>query len=266
MTLIQAVILGLVQGITEFIPISSSAHLAIIPFLFNWPQQPISFDIALHLGSLIALLIFFRKKLKKIFTGIFSKDTNTSKSSRRLTLLLIISTIPVALLTLTAKDLIVSLSTNPITISLSLIVVGIVLVYDKYIFKYSGEISKMSLKSAFFIGVFQSLALIRGVSRSGITIIGGGLFKLSRPQAVEFAFLAGIIPLSAGTIVLISDLLETEVIIQFPLFIVGFLVSLVTSYFIIDFLIRFVTNNSFRIFGIYRIILGIIIFLIYFLR
>lgn len=261
MSVLQAIILGVVQGITEFLPISSSAHLTIVGNLFNY-QQSIFFDVMLHAATLIIIVYYFRNDLWKITTSIFKPQLSPSKNGIRLLRNLIITTLPAVIITLLLKDYIELYTRSLVSISVTLIIVGILLIkvpISNYHSKLSG--SDLSIKQAFIIGVFQSLAFIRGVSRSGITLLGGIANGLNKQTATEYSFLGGIFIIGGGFIQQLYELAtspqssnETTV-----LMLIGFVSALVSGYLSLEFLFKYIKTHDFKLFGYYRIILAIII-------
>lgn len=257
MDLLQAVVLALIQGLTEFIPVSSSGHLVIIPYLFNWEQQSVTFDLVLHIGTLGALLFFYRKRLMGLITGIFSNDQKVRNDARKLALNLIITTIPAVIAALIFEDLITSTFSSINVVIISLTVIGILLIYlDNYQKKNTKKLTNLTQKSALTIGLLQSLALIRGVSRSGITMIGGILSGLDRKNAADYAFLAGITVISASMFKVVLDLTDATVSFDPLILITGLVVSFASGLFAINFLISYLQNYGLKIFGYYRIMLA----------
>jgi undecaprenyl-diphosphatase len=257
MNLIQAFILGLAQGITELLPISSSAHLVLIPEIFGWDQQPTSFDIAIHAATLLALVIYFQKDLFSLITKF------KLQSTKKLILNLIVVTIPAGLIGLFFNDLIEETFKSVRIIVVMMILVGIIfLISDKLFSKNSKKIKELSAGNSFLIGIFQALALIRGTSRSGITMIGGLVSKLTKEQAAKFSFLAGIFIMSAVSIKQFFDF-GTEGFGELdPLnLVVASIAAFSSSILAIKFLMNYLKSKGLAIFGWYRIIIGIIILL-----
>lgn len=263
MTLLQVIILAVVQGITEFLPISSSGHLVAIPMLLEWDQQSSAFDVFLHFGSFFSLVIYFRKIIVKLLQGILKKN----KESIDLTIKIIITTIPALIIGAVFSDTIDNLSSSPILLILNLMIIGaIFIILDAR--KTEGtttSLDKLDKKSAFLIGLFQVLAYIRGTSRSGITIIGGLSQGLNRKKAAEYSFLVGMPIILAATVFKIPTFLsefsnDSSLLLNY---LIGFLTTFIVGLISIHFLMKIIDKKGLTIFGIYRIILGI--FLIIFL-
>lgn len=265
--IIHALILGIVQGLTEFLPISSSAHLNVFPWIFGWDEISESFDLALHLGTLVAICIFFFKDWVNLIKGGFRKVFKKEDSlDGKIFWYLVIATIPAGILSLVLDKIssyIVgdNLNLEMIFIAIALIVMGIILyVVDK---KCDSKVSyeNITLKQSILIGVSQALAAaFPGVSRSGITMTVGRSLKIDRESAAKFSFLL------ATPIVLAALLVDLPVFSFSIPFLVGVIASFLVGLFVIKFLMDYLKKGSFKVFAVYRIILGIIILGIVFLR
>ncbi|MCI9287405.1 MAG: undecaprenyl-diphosphate phosphatase [Clostridia bacterium] len=263
MTIIQAIILGIVQGLTELLPISSSAHLNIIPWLFNW-SIPESFDVALHLGTLLAITIFFFKDWLSLIKGGYDQVIKKKKSTQgKLFWFIVAVTIPTGILSLVldkVSDMICEkFGIEMILIGVALIVLGIVLyVVDK---KSKSEVSleNMTFKQSFFIGLSQAIAAaFPGTSRSGITMTVARALKLDRESAAKYSFLLSTPIILAAVLVSIKDF-------EFTLaFFMGVLASFLTGILVIKFLMDYLKKGSFKGFAIYRVIIGIAIIVLTF--
>lgn len=263
MDIFQIFILGLVQGITEMLPISSSAHLILFPKLLAWQDPGLNVDAFLHLGTLFAILIYFRNDLLSLF-----KD----KSQRTLLFSIVVATLPVVIIGFTCKSFfehsVLLRSTK--FIALTLAVVAILLFFADKFCPHKKDIKEMSFKDVIFIGFAQCLALFPGVSRSGICSLAGLGLGMNRAAAVRFAFLLGSPAIAGAGLLAVKDLFETyssgganfDLMKEGLYFAVGFFTSFISGIISIDFLIKFLTKNSFTFFVIYRIILGFILFFI----
>lgn len=256
MTTWQAVLMGIIQGLGEFLPISSSGHLILAPWLFQWEVPGLTFDVALHMGTLLAVLIYFWRDWVRILTGAV---TRRSKKDRALFWYLVIGSIPAALVGFFLNDIIENILRSPVIVGVNLIVFGMLL----YIADKSRQIrylNNMDLRDAIFIGIAQSIALIPGVSRSGITMTAARLFCFTREEAARFSFLLSTpVIFGAGLLEMVKmDMTQ----INFP-FIAGVIASAVVGLLVIAFLIQFLKRHSFNIFVGYRILLGIIIISLY---
>lgn len=267
MTVIQAIILGVVQGLTEFLPISSSAHLNVFPWIFGWDEISESFDVALHLGTLFAILIFFFKDWIKLIKGGFNQVFKKEKTiDGKIFWYLVIATIPAGILSLVLdklSDLIINgnLNVEMGLIAVALIVMGIILyIVDKKASSKT-DYENISLKQSIFVGVSQALAAaFPGVSRSGITMTVARLLKIDRESAAKFSFLLAA-PIVAAAV--LADI--TSFSISLP-FLIGILASFIVGLIVIKFLMDYLKKGSFKVFAIYRIIFGIIILGIIFIR
>lgn len=255
MTIFQAVILGIVQGLTEFLPVSSSAHLNIFPWLFGWQEIPDSFDIALHFGTLLALCIYFFKDWIKLITSGYKQVIKKEKSTEgKLFWYIVIATIPTGLLSIVLDKFSEKYLGGMAPIAIALIVMGIILyIVDK---KADSEISieNMSFKQSLIIGLSQALAAaFPGVSRSGITITTARLFKMDRASSARYSFLLSAPIILAAVLVKVKDFA-----FSIP-FIIGVLASFIVGLLVIKFLMKYIEKRSYKIFAIYRVIFGIII-------
>lgn len=264
MTIFQAIILGIVQGLTELLPISSSAHLNIIPWILNW-QMPESFDVALHLGTLLAITLFFFKDWLALFKGGYNQVVKKKKSTEgRLFWYIVIVTIPTGIVSLVldkVSDMICeTFGIEMILIAVALIVLGIVLyVVDK---KSKSEITleNMTFKQSFLIGISQAIAAaFPGTSRSGITMTVARALKLDRESAAKYSFLLSTPIILAAVLVSIKDF-------EFTLaFLMGVLASFLSGILVIKFLLNYLKKGSFKGFAIYRVIVGIAIIVLTFI-
>lgn len=260
MSIIQSIVLGIVQGVGEFLPISSSAHLVLVPYLFGWEESGLAFDVALHFGTLLAVLAIFFKDWWNLFMGAVRKITKKEDSTEnKMFWYLVIATIPGALVGFILDDVIENVFRKQIwLIALALAVMG-VLIYigDKWASKhYKKETSfdKITLKQAFIVGCSQALAVIPGFSRSGTTILTGRLMGISKEAVTKFTFLLSVPIIFGATILKVGDLtFSIEVV-------VGVLTSFVVGVLSIKFLLSYIKKHDFSVFAFYRVILALIVF------
>lgn len=262
--MIKNIILGIIQGIGEFLPISSSAHLILVPYLFGWEQSSLAFDVALHFGTLLAVLLIFFKDWWNLFIGAIDKVTKGKESfENKMFWYLFVATIPGALLGVLLDDVIENIFRQKIwLISSALAIMGI-LIYlgdrwaDKH-YKIETDFKHITLKQAFLIGMSQALAIIPGFSRSGTTILTARLLGLSKSAATKFTFLLSVPIIAGATILEIGNLAFTweTLMAVFVAFIVGI--------FSIKFLLNYIKKHDFSVFAIYRVIFAIIILIKYF--
>jgi len=245
----QAVILGVIQGLTEFFPVSSTAHLIVVPWFFGWKGDvnTLTFDVALHAGTLTALLFTFWKDWLELFT-----------KKQKLLGLIIIASIPAGIAGFYLDDIAEKSLRQPFLISLMLVAVGLVMLAAERSEKLK-TIEKTNFIDALIIGVAQAVAIIPGVSRSGITI-SAGLFKgLKREASARFSFLIST-PIIAGAILLhLKKFLINRELYDIHLFAAGFISSSVTGFFAIIFLLNFLKKYPLNIFAYYRFILAVVI-------
>ncbi len=261
MQIIQSAILGLTQGLTEFLPISSSGHLIVIRSLFHYSlDNTLAFDVFLNTATLLAVIYCFWGEINRLLEDFFTEGF----SSRSINLIyaLIIGTIPAALIGFLYGNKIENAFRSPIIVALALIFGSLLMAIGDFANKKFQNHGGVNPLKGFVIGLFQTLALIPGVSRSGATISGGLISKLSREEAIRFSFLL-YIPISIGALLkIVLDLGKSGLsnFINFP-HIVGFLMALFSGIFAIRFMIRFLSRHSFNVFIAYRVILAILILL-----
>lgn len=266
MNIIEALISGIVQGFTEFLPISSSAHLLILNKLFNNTPE-LTFDVFLHGASLIAILYYFRKTIYSKAIDLFSRDVNSRQTSFRFWLKILLAGLPAGVVYILFTDAVENIHSFSTITAIFLILFGIPLIFLESIKnRNTYNISDISYGKSVFIGIFQSFALIPGVSRSGSSIIGGLLAGLTKSKAREFAFLISMPIIGASffiesvKLVTSSEALNT---VNWPAMIIGFVSSATTSFIALKILLKIMQNKSLAIFGIYRIILGIVLLIIF---
>lgn len=261
MSIFQAIFLGIIQGLTELLPVSSSAHLNIMPWVFNWTEIPDSFDLALHAGTLLAILIYFFKDWINLIVGGYKTVVKKEKSSDgRLFWYIVFSTIPAGVIALVLDEIVDKFVDGNINLEMgiiaaALIIMGIVLYFVDFKAKDSTKLENLKLKPALIIGISQALAAaFPGVSRSGITMTVARANGLDRESAARFSFLLSAPMVAAAVLVKIPDF-EFSVA-----FICGVLASFIAGLLVIGFLMKFLKKGSFKIFAIYRVILGLLIY------
>lgn len=262
MSIIQSIVLGVVQGIGEFLPISSSAHLILIPYLFGLQESSLAFDVALHFGTLLAVLVIFFKEWWDLFIGAIKNVGKSKKTNEgRMFWYLIVATIPAALVGFLLDDIIEGFFRNQIwLIALFLALMG-VFIYagDKWATKhYKGEetkFEKITLKQAFLVGCSQAFAVFPGFSRSGTTILAGRLMGIDKEAITKFTFLLSVPIIAGATVLKVGELaMTTEVII-------GIITSFIVGIISIKFLLSYIKKHDFSVFAFYRIIIAIIIYI-----
>jgi undecaprenyl-diphosphatase len=260
--ILQAIVFGIIQGLTEFIPISSTAHLRVVPALIGWADKGAAFTAVIQLGTLIATFVYFRKDIIDLTAGFFRalKTKNYfSDSYSRIFIIIIVSTIPIIIAGLLFKDFIKGGARGLYVISGSLIVLAVILYIAEKISVHKKEFHEIGVKEGLFIGLAQVLALIPGSSRSGVTITAGLFAGLKRDVAARFSFLLSIPAITLSGLYELYD--EREILLNenlLPL-IIATVVSGIVGYMSIAFLLNYLKTRSNLLFIIYRIILGIII-------
>ncbi|MBU0709031.1 undecaprenyl-diphosphatase UppP [Patescibacteria group bacterium] len=250
MPLINTIILSLTQGITEFLPISSTGHLILITSVLPNIEPDLFLDTMLHLGTLIAILIYFSSRWIKLI------------SSMKLLTNILLCTIPAAIVGIIAKNQIETALRNPPTVAVSLIL-GAALLWlaDRKSDQNTSSLSNLSLKQALLIGAFQATALIPGASRAGMTIAGGLLLGLKRKEAAEFSFLAAIPVIAGAGIFEITESINAQIVIDWPQTILGLTLSSIFGLICIKWFIKYLQKEDFKPFVWYRVVLGIVILL-----
>lgn len=250
---LHAIILGIVQGLTELLPISSSAHLYAIPELLNWGSIG-DFDVALHAGTLLAIGIFFFKDWINLIVGGYKKVVKKENSFEgKMFWYIVYATIPGGIIGFVLDKYCEDILTNPLIIGLALIIMGIILyVVDKKC-KNTTKYEDMSFKQTFLIGLSQALAFIPGVSRSGITMTTGRLLGVERESAAKYSFMLSAPIVLAATIFKLGDFVFN------PAFFAGVIASFLVGIIVIKFLLNYLQKGDFKWFAIYRVIFGAIV-------
>lgn len=255
MSSIEAVVLGLVQGLGEFLPISSSAHLVLVPWLFKWTDPGLTFDIALHFGTLIAVVIYFWKDWLRLITEGFS---NARGTEGRLFWYLFFATIPGALIGYMLESKAETVFRNPALIAVMLIVMGAVLYWADRRGSKKIAMGDISFRQSMIIGLLQALAIIPGVSRSGITMTAGLLLGLTREASTRFSFLLSAPIIFGAAVVKVPHVIHNPSIVTTE-FITGMAVACISGLASIGFLLRYIQTNNFLPFAWYRFALGLLV-------
>lgn len=262
MDLLQSVFIGAVQGVTEFLPISSSAHLVLIPYFFNWHYNGLIFDVALHFGTVLAIVAFFWRDWLSIFKSAFGRK-NETQYPKSLLWQVIIATIPAGIAGYLLQNYVERYLHSPLLIALNLAIFGIVLWLVDRLAKTTEKESQISFSKSFLVGVAQCLALVPGVSRSGITIVASRLIGLPRAKAARFSFLLGT-PAMLGAFLLEARKFDaSEMNLAFVLSVI---VSAIAGFIAIKYLLRYLEKGNFAIFAWYRFLIAAIAIAIFILR
>lgn len=253
MNIIQAIIYGIVQGIAEFLPISSTAHITLLPWLFKWQDPGVAFDVALHLGTATAVIIFFLKDWLRLIQAAFKRPKSPDG---KLFWLIVLATIPGAIAGVLLDKYMVAFR-EPLLIGITLIVMGIILYFADKLGQSNIELKDMEPKQSVLIGLSQIFAIIPGVSRSGVTMSMGRALGVTRDSCARFTFLM------SAPIILADGLYHAKDMANIPIdtaaFIVAILTSAIISLLSIRFLLGYLRKKGFAIFAIYRILFGLFI-------
>lgn len=261
MNIFEALILGIVQGLTEFIPVSSSGHLVLLHDWLGLEQTGLAFDVALHFGTLLALLLFFRKDIVRLTKGVF-----VGGPERKLAVILVAATIPAVIAGFFLNDLAETAFRSSRLVAMNLIIIAILmLLAERYYKKHQTktQLDDVSPKQGLAIGAAQALALVPGTSRSGITITTGLFAGLDRVAATRFSFLLGI-PAMIGAIlkIFVLDGGLSQVADQPAIFAVGIVAAFASGLFAIAFMLKYLGKHTLDVFAYYRIALGLLVLII----
>ncbi|MHC1784332.1 MAG: undecaprenyl-diphosphatase UppP [Anaerolineaceae bacterium] len=263
MSIFQAFVLGIIQGLTEFLPISSSAHLVIAPFLLQWElseELVFSFDVLVQLGTLLAVIVFFWKDLIDILTGFFQglfSGKPFSDSRAKMGWLLILATIPAGIFGLLVKDAVESAFHDVKATAICLIITAVILILAEKLGRKTRNLDSLTWVDALWIGVAQAISIFPGISRSGSSISGGLFRGLDRPAAARFSFLMSIpIMLAAGGLSVLDLFDLPNLSAYLPVIAVGFVSAAVVGYIAIRWFISYISNHSLILFAWYCLVLG----------
>jgi undecaprenyl-diphosphatase len=257
---LNAAILALVQGFTEFLPISSAGHLILFPQLFGWPDQGLAFDVSVHVGSLMAVLLYFRHDVRLMLRDWFAHVTGRGATAEsRLAWAVLFGTIPAGLAGLVFQGLIEGELRGPLTIATTTILFGLVLWYADVSGRRRRDEHTLSWKDVLFIGCAQALALVPGTSRSGITMTAGLMLGLTREAAARFSFLLSIpIIVLAGGLNTV-ELLQSDHHLPWAFLATGTAIACVSAYLCIHFFLKLIERISMLPFVVYRLLLGAVL-------
>lgn len=277
MHLYQAIILAIIQGVTEFLPVSSTAHLILFPWLAGWPDPGLAFDVALHVGTLLAVVLYFlRDWMQLLAAGIglhYQRHASYEfvEHQRKMFWYLVAATIPAAIAGVLFQHQIEDRSGEPwyiLAIAIALIVVGVLMWYAEYAGRLERPIERVTFADAMIIGIAQAFALFPGVSRSGSTITAGLFRGLTREAAARFSFILSTPVIAGAAVVELPKLLKMHhagtLALPFSLIFISIAVSAVVGIIVIAFFLRYLQVRTLKIFIYYRILLGIVILLLFF--
>ena len=263
MDIVQVIVLALVQGLTEFLPVSSSAHLILVPILSDWPDQGLAFDVAVHAGTLTAVVLYFRVELRKMFFEWFGSLRGRHTPDSRLAWAVLFGTIPAGLAGLLFKDYIGENLRSPLVIAITTIIFGLLLWFADSRKDLKRDEHELRWKDVLVIGLAQAIALVPGTSRSGITITAALMLGLNRQAAARFSFLLSIpvIVLAGGLETLEYAQVASTQDINFLL--MGAMISAVSAYLCIHYFLKMLEKISMLPFVIYRLALGLFLFVMF---
>lgn len=260
MDLLQATILGIVQGLGEFLPISSSAHLVLVPWLMGWPYAGLTFDVALHVGSLFSIVAFFWRDWLVLLSDAWRRKPT---HEARMFWYLVVATIPGALAGYMLEDLAETVFRHPLLIGVMLMVMGVILHFADTRSPAIKKLEHMGLRESLIIGAAQALAIIPGASRSGVTMTAGRLVGLTRETSARFSFLLATPIIVGAGLKKLTELTPADLTLPF---FTGVLVSAVVGFLAIKFLLHYLARFSYALFVWYRLALGALVIGIYFIR
>ena len=260
MDLLNMLVLAVVQGVTEFLPISSSAHLILVPVLFGWPDQGLAIDIAVHVGTLAAVLVYFHRDVLDLVAGLWMAIRGRPDDRSRLVLHLVVATLPIVVVGLLAKDLVGTTFRSELLIAVTTILFGIVLwIADRGADRYDRRLGEMTLKDAVVIGTAQVLAILPGTSRSGITMTAALFLRFNRTESARFSMLLSIPTIAAAGLLATLDLVKSgDATLQADAIwaaVLAFVAALLTIWG----LMKWLRTSSFTPFVIYRLVLGAVL-------
>lgn len=270
MPVYQAVVLAIIQGVAEFLPISSTAHLALFPWLAGWQDPGLTFDIALHAGTLVAVVVYFWRTwadLVRAAAGYGRPKDDSRVADRRLFWLLVIGTIPGGVAGLLFEKKAETVFRSPLIIGVALILLALFMWLGERQQNHDEGLRQVTLRDSIWVGVSQGFAVIPGVSRSGVTMSTGLFRRMTRETAAQFSFLLST-PIIAGAALKKGLELRHEGLapeMRLP-FLLGVIVSAAVGYLVIAWLIRYLQTHTFKVFIVYRVALGIAVLALYFIK
>ncbi len=257
MDLIQIIVLAIVQGLTEFLPISSSAHLILVPLILKWPDQGLAFDVAVHVGSLFAVLSYFRQTVRSLLQAWFGSLTGGKVSAdSRLAWWVIFGTIPAVIFGYLFKDLIETDLRSPWVIAATTIGFGLLLLLADKVGARRRSETQLGLIDVIVIGCFQAIALIPGTSRSGITMTAGLFLGMTRRAAARFSFLLSMPIIFASGVLQTRDLIQSSITIDWVALLIAVVLSALSASLCIHLFLKLIERMGMLPFVIYRLLLG----------
>jgi len=255
MSIFEALILGLVQGLTEFLPVSSSAHLVLVPDLLGWEMPSTSFDVVLHLGTMVAVVAYFWKDLLEIVAAFVQKG-GAAVVKRRLGILIVIGTIPAAVIGALFEKKFEEMFDEPAQVAIFLIITGFLLFISEAVARRQRHIADLTVSDSLLVGAAQAVAIAPGISRSGATISTGLFLGLTREAAARFSFLLSIPIIAGAALFKLRHGFDGGAGEENATLIVGFLAATISGFAAIKFLLGYVRRHNLRIFALYCWIVG----------
>lgn len=249
---LESIVLGIVQGLTEFLPVSSSGHLVVVPALFGWDDQSLTFDLILHLGTLIAVVLAFRRDLLSLLVGLFGRGEDPA-TARRTVGLLLIGSIPAGVVGLAFGGFFEERFSDPVASAASLYVTAAILLGAEWVIRRGEGAAEIDARRAGVIGLAQAVAILPGVSRSGSTIAAGLVQGVSRESATRFSFLLSIPAIVGAILTQVPDVADGGFTITGPV-VAGFLTAFAVGWLAIAWLLRYVRTHSFVVFAGYLVV------------
>jgi undecaprenyl-diphosphatase len=249
---LESIVLGIVQGLTEFLPVSSSGHLVVVPAVFGWEQPSLTFDLVLHLGTLIAVVFAFRRELWILLLGLLGRGDDP-RAARRLVWLLALASIPAAVAGLAFASFFEDRFDDPLATCFELIATALILLGAEWLIRRGEGHAPVDERRAGVIGVAQAVAILPGISRSGATIAAGLVTGVSREEAARFSFLLAIPAIAGAVATEVPDVVDGTFAITGPV-VAGFLASMIVGWLAIEWLLRYVRTHSFVPFAVYLLI------------
>ena len=264
MELLHLILLGIVQGLTEFLPVSSSAHLIILPYIAGWEDQGLMYDIAAHAGSLAAIIFYFRRDLGKIIlSGVSYLSHRKTNADSLLLWYLVVATIPIGIIAFLFYSVVASLLRDPLIIAAATIIFGLLLGWVDRTCSHSRHFEELKLKDAIIIGLAQALALIPGTSRSGITMTAGLMLGFDRTTTTRFSFLLAIPTVMLATGYECYRYLVLGAQAEPFSFIIVFLTSAISAWLAVYLFLEFIERTGMLPYVIYRLFLGVILLVVF---
>lgn len=249
---LESIVLGIVQGLTEFLPISSSGHLVVVPAMFGWEKPALTFDLVLHLGTLVAVVVSFRRELGALALGAVGRGPDPRRA-RRMIGLLAIGTVPAGVAGLAFSDFFEARFEDPIATSFQLLITAALLLTAEWVIRRGEGRAPVDAGRAGLIGLAQAAAILPGISRSGSTIAMGLVTRVSRDEATRFSFLLSIPAIAGAVVSQIPDVADGSFAITGPV-VAGFVAAAAAGWLSIGWLLRYVRTHSFVPFAVYLII------------